>query len=195
MSLQTQLQLKVLQVNKWKKTDITVNSHKSEVTPRDNPGIATTTGDKINTCDLKVVNHSIEQTAALIVPERGLGSWQTGSSNALEQSHGLVSCVCGKDIYLNLKQEVLHKKVHDGQELYSCDQCEHKATKIQYLNTHKEVKQEVLKHCCDQCPDQLNQKQNLTSHKKSVHGFMIKCELCDKQFVDHHPLDKHKESK
>ena len=41
---------------------------------------------------------------------------------------------------------------------------------------------------------QFNQKQSLISHKKSVHGVLLKCELCDKQFVDHHQIDKHKES-
>ena len=35
-----------------------------------------------------------EQTAALMVPGRGLGSGQTGSSNTLELSHGLISCAC-----------------------------------------------------------------------------------------------------
>ena len=64
---------------------------------------------------------------------------KTNLREVVNHSMGLVSCVCGN---LNLKQEVLHKKVHDGQE---CDQCKHKSTKIQHINTHKEAKQEVLK--------------------------------------------------
>ena len=96
---------------------------------------------------------------------------------------------CGKDFRIHdvFKK---HLKIHKGIENL-CDQCEHKSTKTQYINTHKKVKHEVSKHCCDQCRAQFNKKQSLIAHKKSVHG---KCELCDKQLVDHHQLNKHTES-
>ena len=62
------------------------------------------------------------------------------------------------------------------------------------LDKHKEsVHGESINYCGYQCD--VKNPFDLRAHKLAKFcGVMLKCELCDKQFVDHHQLDKHKES-
>ena len=64
--------------------------------------------------------------------------------------------------------------------MYSCDQCDHKATITSNLNIHIKSKHKGIQFSCDQCHFISAYKSTLRRHTETIHkGIKYPCDQCD----------------
>ena len=88
----------------------------------------------------------------------------------------------------------MHMRMHAGETMFSCNQCEGLFDTKRKLNKHKNsAHRERRKYVCDECPKSFKGSAALKAHKLGHSGLRpYACEHCERTFSQKPHLDKHK---
>ena len=86
-----------------------------------------------------------------------------------------------------------HERTHTGEKLYSCSHCDYKCIQAYDLTKHKRTHTGEKPFKCSKCDYKSTVSRNLKRHEKLVHSSekQFKCTVCDKKFGTKQNLDRH----
>lgn len=115
---------------------------------------------------------------------RDIDSLQVCENSEETTKKPLLCEFCGK-IFFNYSRILnRHRRMHTGEKLYKCSECQQEFSYSSTLNRHRAIHTGEKPYKCSECPREFSQSFNLTQHKKTHFSEKpYKCRYCPRKFT------------